>query len=59
MKTIINYKRGNGEETGAIMVNDHGNDKYTYIAVTAASSRAYGSMKGAEKYMSKFDYVKS
>lgn len=58
MKAIIDYKKANGEETGAIAVNEY-NGNLSYIAVTASSSKTFKSMKGAEKYMAKFNYIKS
>ena len=55
MKAIIDYKKVNSELTGAIMVNGY-NGNFSYIAVS--SSKTFKSMKGAEKYMAKFNYAK-
>ena len=52
MKAIIDYKRVNSELTGAIMVNEYNGN------LTASSSKTFKSMKGAEKYMAKFNYAK-
>lgn len=57
MKAIIDYKKVNSELTGTIMVNEY-NGNLSYIAVTASSSKTFKSMKGAEKYMAKFNYAK-
>ncbi len=53
MAKIIDYNYG--EDKGAIIVND----EHSYIAVTVATSKTFRSLKGAEKYMSKFDYKKT
>lgn len=58
MKAIIDYKKANGEEAGSIAVNEY-NGNLSYIAVTASSSKTFKSMKGAEKYMAEFNYVKA
>lgn len=57
MESIIDYKKVNSEETGSIIVNEH-NGNISYIAVTISSSKIFKSMKGAEKYMAEFNYVK-
>lgn len=57
MESIIDYKKANSESTGSIIVNKYGGN-LSYIAVTASSSKTFKSMKGAEKYMAEFNYVK-
>lgn len=52
MKAIIDYHRG--EDKGAILING----ERSFIAVTIATSKTFKSLKGAEKYMSKYDYKK-
>lgn len=58
MEAIIDYKNEKCELTGAIMVERCGNGQYIYIAVTAVVSKTYKSMKGAEKFMNKYNYKK-
>ena len=58
MKAIIDYRKENSELTGAIMVDKCGNGQYNYIAVTASVSKTYKSMKGAEKFMNKYNNKK-
>lgn len=58
MEVIIDYQKENSELTGAIMINKCGNSQYNYIAVTVSTSKAYKSMKGAEKFMNKYNYKK-
>ena len=58
MKAIIDYRKENSELTGASMVDKCGNGHYIYIAVTASVSKTYKSMKGAEKFMNKYNYKK-
>lgn len=46
---IIDYKKRNSaENTGAIIINVYGGKK-EYIAVTVTTSKAYKTLKGAEK----------
>jgi len=52
----IDYVKGKYNK-GAILENGY-SDSITYIAVTAASSKDFKSLKGAEKYMTKFEYKK-
>lgn len=55
---IIDYKKRNSaEDTGAIIINVYGGKK-EYIAVTVATSKAYKTLKGAEKMMEFFGYDK-
>ena len=51
--TIIDYIKGSANK-GSIIIHD----PKSYTAVTLASSKNFKSLKGAEKYMTKFGYVK-
>ena len=42
---------------GAIIQNGSVATTITYIAVTMASSKTFKTLKGAEKYMAKFEYM--
>ena len=53
--TIINYVKGKSNK-GAIIQNGYAGS-ITYIAVTIATSKTFKSLKGAQKYMAKFEYV--
>lgn len=50
---IIDYIKGSANK-GAIIIHD----SKTHTAVTLASSKNFKSLKGAEKYMTKFGYIK-
>lgn len=55
---IIDYKKRNSaENTGAIIINVYGGKK-EYIAVTVTTSKAYKTLRGAEKMMEFFEYDK-
>jgi hypothetical protein len=51
---IIDYIKGSANK-GAIIIHD----SKTHTAVTLASSKNFKSLKGAEKYMTKFGYIKN
>ena len=53
--TTTNYIKGKSNK-GGIMENIYAGQK-SYIAVTVATSKTFKSLKGAQKYMAKFDYV--
>lgn len=57
MNAIIDYKKESSELTGSIIVNEYAG-KTTYIAVTASASKLYKTLKGAEKFMNKYNYKK-
>jgi hypothetical protein len=53
--TTINYERGTSK--GGITINNYSG--VTYIAVTAAASKTFKSLKGAEKFMAERGYKKA
>lgn len=53
---MTDYIKGK-ENKGSIMENTYAGE-VSYIAVTISSSKTFKSVKGAEKYMSKFGYEK-
>jgi len=51
--TTINYERGTSK--GGIIINNYSD--VTYIAVTAAASKTFKSLKGSEKFMAERGYT--
>jgi len=56
MKSNFTYLKGTCDKGGIFNTNSRDNTG-TWVAVTVGSSKNYGTLKGAQRYMAKNGYV--